>query len=162
MEAYMEFLPAFLITLGTFVLMEGAAWFMHKYVMHGFLWMLHEDHHQPHPGFFEKNDAFFLMFAVPSCLLFIFGSLDGIDFRFWIGMGILLYGIAYFLIHEVLIHRRFKWFDKTSNVYFRAVRKAHKVHHKKMYKEDGECFGMLLVPMKYFREAKQAQQQATS
>jgi beta-carotene 3-hydroxylase len=26
------------------------------------------------------------------------------------------------------------------------------VHHKHLGKEDGECFGMLLVPMKYYRE----------
>lgn len=25
---------------------------------------------------------------------------------------------------------RFKWFDKTQNRYFKAIRKAHKVHHK--------------------------------
>jgi beta-carotene 3-hydroxylase len=29
------------------------------------------------------------------------------------------------------------------------------VHHKHLNKEDGECFGMLFVPFKYFREAAQ-------
>ena len=47
------------IVLLTFFTMEGITWLTHKYVMHGFLWYLHEDHHQPTPGFFEKNDAFF-------------------------------------------------------------------------------------------------------
>jgi beta-carotene 3-hydroxylase len=29
------------------------------------------------------------------------------------------------------------------------------VHHKNQYKQEGECFGMLIVPMKYFKaEAK--------
>jgi beta-carotene 3-hydroxylase len=42
-------------------------------------------------------------------------------------------------------------------VYLRAIRKAHKVHHKHLGKEDGECFGMLVVPLKYFREAKRSQ-----
>ncbi|KKX47766.1 hypothetical protein L950_0224770 [Sphingobacterium sp. IITKGP-BTPF85] len=28
-----------------FVLMEGATWIIHKYIMHGFLWGLHKDHH---------------------------------------------------------------------------------------------------------------------
>jgi beta-carotene 3-hydroxylase len=37
-----------------------------------------------------------------------------------------------------------------------AIRKAHKVHHKHLGKEDGECFGMLVVPFKYYKEAKKA------
>jgi beta-carotene 3-hydroxylase len=135
--------------------MEFMAWFVHKYVMHGFLWILHKDHHQKEPGFFEKNDSFFLIFAVPSFLLTFFGSLNGIDIRFWIGLGIALYGMAYFLVHEVLIHKRLKWFSNTQNVYLWAVRRAHHIHHKRLGKEDGENFGMLLVPLKYFKEAKE-------
>jgi beta-carotene 3-hydroxylase len=73
-----------------------------------------------------------------------------------IGAGIAAYGIAYFLVHEVFIHRRLSWFKNSDNVYLRAIRKAHKVHHKHLGKEDGECFGMLLVPMKYFREARES------
>lgn len=145
-----------LITLGTFFFMEFVSWFTHKFVMHGFLWVLHEDHHQPHNHILEKNDAFFLMFAIPSSMLMVFGSLQGLDYRFFIGLGILLYGVAYFLVHEVLIHQRLPWFKRTNNIYFRAIRKAHKVHHKHLDKEDGECFGMLLVPMKYFKEAKKS------
>ena len=142
-----------LVTLGTFILMEGVTWCTHKYVMHGFGWYLHEDHHQPgYPHVFEKNDAFFVVFAIPSMLLFFFGIRPEINFLFFIGLGILFYGIAYFLIHDVLIHRRFKWFDKTDNWYFRALRKAHKIHHKNMGKHESECFGMLYVPMRYFKE----------
>ena len=142
-----------LITLATYVVMEGITWCTHKFVMHGLMWYFHEDHHQPRGGFFEKNDAFFLIFAVPSCLLIVFGSMGAFDFRFFIGIGILLYGLSYFLIHDVLIHQRFDWFSRTDNVYFRAIRKAHKVHHKHLNKEHGECFGMLYVPRKYFVEA---------
>ena len=141
-----------LITIGTFVIMEGVTWCTHKYVMHGFGWFLHEDHHQPgYPHVFEKNDAFFVIFAVPSIALFYFGTRGGFNYLFFIGLGILLYGIAYFLVHDVLIHRRFKWFDKTKNPYLRGLRKAHKKHHKHLGKEHGECFGMLFVPLKYFR-----------
>jgi beta-carotene 3-hydroxylase len=143
-----------LITLTTFVVMEGITWCTHKYLMHGSMWVLHEDHHQPGHGFFEKNDAFFVIFAIPSCLLMVFGGLHLFDWKFFVGLGVLFYGIAYFLVHDVLIHQRFKWFSRTDNLYFRALRKAHKVHHKHLYKEDGECFGMLLVPMKYFNQAR--------
>ncbi len=143
------------ITLGTFLMMEGITWCTHKYVMHGFGWFLHEDHHQPgYPHVFEKNDAFFVVFAIPSILLFYFGVHPQLNILFFIGLGILLYGIAYFLIHDVLIHQRFSWFKHTNNWYFRALRKAHKIHHKKLGKQEGECFGMLLVPKKYFKEYK--------
>jgi beta-carotene 3-hydroxylase len=141
------------ITLLTYILMEGITWCTHKFVMHGWMWYFHEDHHQPRGGFFEKNDAFFLIFAVPSCLMIVFGSMAAFDWRFYVGIGILLYGVSYFLIHDVLIHQRFDWFSRTDNLYFRAIRKAHKIHHKHLNKEDGECFGMLYVPKRYFVEA---------
>ncbi len=144
-----------LITLLTFVIMEGITWCTHKYVMHGFGWFLHEDHHQPgYKHVFEKNDTFFIVFAIPSILLFLFGINPELNFLFFIALGIFLYGFAYFLIHDVLIHRRFKWFNKTNNRYFRASRKAHKIHHKHLGKPDGECFGMLYFPYKYYKESK--------
>ena len=139
------------ITIGTFFLMEGVTWFTHKYVMHKFMWYFHEDHHQPrYQNVFEKNDIFFVIFAIPSILLFYFGIDDGLNYMFFIGLGILFYGISYFLVHDVLIHQRFKWFSNTKNKYLTGLRKAHKIHHKHLGKEDGECFGMLLVPFKYF------------
>lgn len=142
------------ITLLTFVVMEGVTWLTHKYIMHGLLWYLHEDHHQPgYPHVFEKNDAFFLIFAIPSAFLSYYGLSHFVYELFSVGLGIFLYGVAYFLIHDVLIHQRFNWFRYVSNPYFRALRKAHKVHHKHLDKEEGECFGMLFVPLRYFRES---------
>lgn len=142
-----------LITLSVFLTMEGVTWLTHKYVMHGFGWFLHEDHHEPgYPHVFEKNDAFFIVFAIPSMTLFFAGTYTPHTYLFFIGLGILLYGLAYFLVHDVLIHQRFKWFKHTNIKYFKALRKAHKVHHKNMGKADSQCFGMLYVPFKYFKE----------
>lgn len=153
----MEIVAYILITLSVFIVMEGVTWLTHKFVMHGLGWYLHEDHHQPgYPHIFEKNDAFFIVFAIPSILLFFFGTWNGLNWMFFVGLGILLYGIAYFTIHDVLIHRRFKWFDNTSSWYLRGLRKAHKMHHKHLGKEHGECFGMLYVPVKYFIEARKS------
>ena len=144
-----------LIPVATFFAMEFVAWFAHKYVMHGFLWVLHKDHHQREPGFFEKNDAFFLIFAIPSAAFYIIGSaVPGMFPLFFVGVGISLYGIAYFLVHDIFIHQRFKLFTRTNHRYLKAIRKAHKVHHKHLNPEDGECFGMLIVPPKYIKEAK--------
>ena len=142
-----------LITLGVFILMEGITWCTHKYIMHGFGWFLHEDHHQPgYPHVFEKNDAFFVIFAIPSSLSIYFGLQIQYFWLAAVGFGILFYGLAYFLVHDVLIHQRFKWFKRTKNRYLLGLRKAHKIHHKNMGKEESECFGMLFVPFKYFKK----------
>jgi beta-carotene 3-hydroxylase len=148
----MEILFFFAVTLTTFLTMEGITWMTHKFVMHGFLWYLHEDHHQPkYQGIFEKNDAFFVIFAIPSIALFYFGINPQLNYLFFIGLGILFYGIAYFVVHDIIIHQRFKLFTRTKNKYIVGLRKAHKIHHKHLGKEDGECFGMLNVPKKYFK-----------
>jgi len=141
-----------LITTGTFIFMEGVAWFAHKFVMHGLLWVLHKDHHQKKPHFFEKNDAFFLIFATPSILLFFFGSKAGFNWMFYIGLGILLYGLAYFIIHDILIHQRFKWFSRSNNRYIKTIKRAHKMHHKHLDRHHGESFGMLFAARKYWQQ----------
>jgi beta-carotene 3-hydroxylase len=139
-----------LISIGVFLLMEGITWLTHRYIMHGFLWYLHEDHHQKGPGFFEKNDAFFIIFAIPSWLCIMLGSMNEIYWVVSIGAGIALYGVAYFLVHEVIIHQRIKLFTRSKNRYIRAIRWAHKMHHKHLEKEKGESFGMLIVAKKYW------------
>ena len=65
------------IVLGTFFAMEGVAWLAHRFLMHGFLWFLHEDHHTKTPGALEKNDTFFLIFAIPSWLSIMLGMMNG-------------------------------------------------------------------------------------
>src|SRR6476661_569509 len=116
---------AFLVS---YVSMEAVAWMTHKYIMHGFLWSLHESHHKPHTGIFQKNDLFFLFYASIAMTLIYYGF-ENFDFRFWMGIGVTAYGFTYFVLHDVFIHRRGKWLDKLDNRYFRAMRKAHKVHH---------------------------------
>ena len=142
---------ALLFGILAFGLMEFGAWSAHKFLMHGPFWFLHEDHHKPTNSLFQKNDLFFLIFAIPSWLFIMLGFMNNSPSSIGFGFGIAAYGLVYFLVHDVLIHRRFKWFDKTNNYYFKAIRRAHKVHHKKLSKEEGECFGMLIVPSKYFK-----------
>lgn len=142
-----------LITLVTFICMEGVAWLAHKYLMHGLLWNLHADHHRKvSDSFLEKNDYFFLIFAIPGIASLAIGLYTPYTLLFFIGLGITIYGMAYFLVHDVFIHQRLPLLKRTDNIYFRAIRRAHKMHHKHLGKEDGECFGMLLVPFKYLQE----------
>ena len=143
------------ILAATFLVMEGITWLTHKYVMHGFLWYLHKDHHQPEPGFFEKNDTFFVIFAIPSMLLIYFGTFDNVRWMQAIGFGIMVYGFAYFLVHDVIIHQRIKWFTRSNNSYVRAIRWAHKMHHKHLDRFDGESFGMLYVAKIYRDKIRQ-------
>jgi beta-carotene 3-hydroxylase len=147
----MKTLIAIVTFTATFGIMEFMAWFIHKYIMHGILWSLHRDHHhKDHNSWFERNDAFFLFFAGLSMLFLMF-----VKNYFWlatpIGLGILAYGIAYFVVHDIFIHQRFKWLRTIDNAYARGLRRAHKIHHKHLGKEKGENFGMLLVPKKYFK-----------
>lgn len=141
------------IFLGTFSTMEFMAWFTHKYVMHGFLWKLHQDHHKKdHDSWFERNDFFFIFYAVVSMSCFYLGSETIFWYGYPLGFGILAYGIAYFIVHDIFIHQRFKLLRNANNWYAKGVRRAHKMHHKHLGKEHGECFGMLVVPFKYFKK----------
>ncbi len=153
----MQFLIYTLVVIMTFIAMEFVAWFTHKYVMHGFLWSWHADHHDPdlQHGFFEKNDLFFLVFAIPSMLCYLFGSfVPELRFLFFIGVGISLYGLTYFLVHDVYIHKRFSWFKHLDNKHSRAILRAHGAHHASKVKDDGESFGLLIVARKYYQTRK--------
>ncbi|MEO0731686.1 MAG: sterol desaturase family protein [Bacteroidota bacterium] len=142
------------ITLLTVIGMEFVAWAAHKYLMHGWLWVWHEDHHKPHyekEGFFEKNDLFFLVFALPSALSYIIGfEVAGFFWLVFVGIGISIYGAIYFLIHDVYIHRRFKWFKQLDSRYSRAILRAHGHHHAITEKYGCESFGLLVVDNKYY------------
>ena len=92
-----------LIFLTTFSIMEFMAWFTHKYVMHGWLWSLHKDHHHKESkGFFEHNDFFFLIFALPGIAGLLIGMQNDFNAFFWIGLGITLYGFTYFFVGNYL------------------------------------------------------------
>jgi len=146
------------VVILTVCAMEFVAWSAHKYLMHGWLWSWHEDHHDPihKKGFFEKNDRFFLVFAVPSAFCYMAGSfIEGWGLLLYVGIGISIYGLIYFLIHDVYIHQRFKWFRQLDNKYSRAILRAHGAHHAIKTKEDCESFGLLVVAPKFFKKRSQ-------
>jgi beta-carotene 3-hydroxylase len=134
-----------LLLAGTFAAMEGVAVFSHKYVMHGFLWCWHESHHLPREGIFEKNDLFAAIFAVPS-MLFIYLGTIGSPHLLWVGIGIALYGLMYFVFHDVIVHRRVRIRYKPKNAYMRRIVEAHWVHHSTNGKAGAVSFGFLYSP----------------
>jgi beta-carotene 3-hydroxylase len=145
------------LVLGTFLFMEGIAWFTHKYVMHGFLWTWHRDHHNHHKGFFEQNDLFAVVFSLTAISLIITGvEVPALYFLAWIGAGVTLYGFFYFVFHDIIVHRRVKMKVDTSGRYMQRIMRAHYIHHKVHTKEGAEAFGFLYAPKKYDRAVKSA------
>jgi beta-carotene 3-hydroxylase len=137
------------IILLTIASMEAFSWFIHKYLFHGPLWFIHKSHHVERKGWFEFNDVFSLLFASISLYLMWQGRTD-FNVKFWIGLGISVYGVIYFIFHDWFIHNRFKSF-KSSNSYLLGIRRAHKIHHKSIKKNPSEEFGLLLASKKYFQ-----------
>ncbi|MBI0401219.1 MAG: fatty acid hydroxylase [Cytophagales bacterium] len=133
-----------------FMAMEFSGWFIHKYIMHGILWKIHKTHHAHTKGFFELNDLFSLLFASIAIVL-IFLGIDRWDYRFWLGLGITIYGMSYFFLHDVLIHRRLKLFSKPKKGYLAGIFSAHQAHHYSKEKDGAVSFGLFIVPKKYFK-----------
>lgn len=150
-----------LVVLATVAAMEGIAWASHKYVMHGFGWAWHRDHHEPHTGVLEKNDLYALFGAGISIGLFVLGSPMILGARAWapgtwMGIGVLIYGVIYSLIHDGLVHQRyFKWVPRRG--YARRLVQAHRLHHATLGKEGGVSFGFLVArdPAALRRELRQ-------
>ncbi len=145
----MDWLVPALIVLASALAMEGVAWSSHKYIMHGFGWGWHRDHHEPHDKTFEKNDLFGVVGALMSISMFAIGSplvMGGGAWwpGTWIGLGILFYGIIYTLIHDGLVHQRyFRWVPKRG--YAKRLVQAHKLHHATIGKEGGVSFGFVFA-----------------
>ena len=138
------------IVIGTFIFMEGVAWFTHKYIMHGLLWNLHKSHHKVHKHFFEMNDLFAVIFSIPSILLIYIGySYESYSILKYFGIGIFLYGVAYLIFHDIIVHRRIKINFKINSEYMKRIMNAHYVHHKVHTKEGAKAFGFLFAPKKY-------------
>ena len=150
-EALLEFLISFTFF---FCGMEFMAWFLHKYVMHGFLWVLHEDHHTPpkHRKW-QLNDTFAIIFIPPSMFGIYFGPEWSMPWLSGMGWGITAFGAVYFVVHEVIIHRRWKFFN-AHGWYVDALKIAHQHHHRVSGKHGSSNFGMLVPPVRYFRYSK--------
>lgn len=145
----MTYILDFLLIIGAFLFMEFVAWFSHKYVMHGFMWFFHRDHHIRNGRKTEWNDIFALIFATPSIVFIYLGAIKPDHILLSLGVGIALYGLAYFMFHDVYVHQRIPLFKNFSNRYLRATVKAHMDHHKPNADYN---FGFLVAPFKYYKE----------
>jgi beta-carotene 3-hydroxylase len=142
MPDWLIYLTVFLVV---FIGMEGVAWALHRYVMHGFLWVLHESHHRPRKSWFEMNDLFGFFFTAVSVGLFLAGTLYYTPLLF-AGLGMTAYGVVYFLIHDVLVHRRVEHGFVPRNGYLRRVYQAHRLHHAVPGRDGAVSFGFVYAP----------------
>ena len=90
--------------------MEPWAAFVHHKVWHGPLWGVHESHHVERVGYFEKNDIFAALHALPAMALIVGSSYTAWQplaaLMFGFGLGMTIFGCAYAVIHDGLIHER--------------------------------------------------------
>jgi len=161
---WLTVLACVFLTVVTFLCWEFVAWLSHKFIMHGVLWTWHKSHHTVHDHLLEKNDWFGVVFSIPSIVLFYFGSEDHNPFLISVALGILFYGIFYFIFHDVIVHQRIKWRPVKQSKYLRRMIHAHYVHHAKHSKDNCEAFGFLYAPKKYqpkefqFKSSRQSTQ----
>ena len=149
MTTTIQIITYILLIPAGFFFMEILSYFMHKYLQHGILWFIHQDHHKYTKGKFQKNDTFTLFFSTLTILLFVFGFLNGFDYRFWFGLGIFIYGMGFFLYHDMVVHRRIPIKYKPKSKYLKRVIHAHRMHHQKSTATDGVSFGFFIASKKY-------------
>ena len=151
----MWYVPVIFTTIG-FLFMEGFSHFFHKHVLHGILWHVHRTHHRPSKSFFELNDAVSLFFGLLSTGLIVFGFDQGIAGMAYLGIGMAIYGMLYFILHDVVVHRRVKGVKyKPANRYFAALRRAHMQHHRHLDRTPGESYGLFIFPAKFYHQQKE-------
>jgi beta-carotene 3-hydroxylase len=147
-----------LIFLGTVAAMELFAYVMHRWVMHGPGWFLHESHHRARTGLFELNDLYGVIFALPSIALIWLG-VQGHWGAGWtaVGAGIAGYGAIYFGFHDWIVHQRLPHRIVPRSAYFKRIVQAHRLHHAIESKHGAVSFGFLWsAPVEQIKAALQA------
>ena len=136
-------LPHLLLMLGTATAMELVAWAVHKYVMHGWGWAWHRDHHEPGGRRWERNDLYALVFAAIAIVLMWPGPSAA---SWWVGAGLAVYGALYALLHDGLVHRRLPIGWTPRRGYLRRLVQAHRLHHATHGRDGCVSFGFLYAP----------------
>lgn len=147
------------VGLPVVVAMEPWAAFLHGKVWHSWGYILHESHHQPRSGTFEANDLFALTHAIPAMAMILYGCVGepGLlrEAAFGFGLGLSVFGFAYALVHDGLIHERLPVGFLMRSAFIRRVAAAHKVHHQR-----GEApYGLFWGPGELLRAARRSRAQ---
>ncbi len=116
-------------------LMEPWARVLHGRIWHGPMWGIHASHHAPRTGRFERNDLLSTLHA-PIAMALVIGGCQLVPrpsgaILIGIGAGMTLFGLAYLVVHDGLVHERLPVGFLAKLPYFKRVRAAHLVHHAK-------------------------------
>lgn len=142
----MSLIGLIVLFLLTVALMEGFAYVMHRWVMHGPGWILHASHHRPRKGIWELNDLYFVIFAAPSILLLLGGvQLDWGNWATAVGAGIAAYGAIYLGFHDIIVHQRVRHRYVPRSTYMKRIVQAHRLHHAVETREGNVSFGFLVA-----------------
>ncbi|MDY7041893.1 MAG: beta-carotene hydroxylase, partial [Chloroflexota bacterium] len=110
-------------------------------------------HHRPQDRGLQKNDLFAVFFGLISMGLIFTGVILGQMPPVSVGLGMALYGLGYFLFHDVMFHRRLRAIRiKSNSRYLRRIVHAHAIHHQKSGRKDGVSFGFLYAGRQYDSE----------
>ena len=125
--------------------MEPFTYCAHRWVMHGLAKFLHESHHRNAartvPTLLEANDFFPVILAAGVNILLALGfNQPSLSALVPTCVGITAYGFAYFIVHDVYIHRRLRLFGNKKVALLERLAVAHRRHHQ----FNGEPYGMLL------------------
>ena len=139
--------PLFWLVLCTAAfVMEFWAMLLHGRLWHGPWWPAHKSHHTPRTGLWEANDVFAAMHASVAIALIVAGLEHklGAHSHLFVaaGYGMTAFGIAYFVVHDGLIHGRLPVAFLGRIPWLRRVRNAHLVHHRL----DAAPYGLFLGP----------------
>lgn len=131
MSAALIWLPVALVVA---VWMDVWAALLHGLVWHRALWPIHRSHHLPRRGRYEKNDALSVLHAPIAIALILYGcqAEPGVvrEIAFGVGIGMTLFGVSYFVVHDGLVHGRLPVAFLLRVGYLRRVVEAHRKHHE--------------------------------
>ena len=152
-----------LAVAGAFWAMEIAAYVLHRWLFHGVLWRIHRTHHDPAHGHgqggLELNDLFSVGFAAVSLGLMWAGRAEPLGVAFGAGVGIAVYGLLYFVLHDLYTHGRFRRL-RMQNPAAQAVKRAHGRHHQSLSREGQEPYGLFLFPPRFGRRFRRTRDAA--
>lgn len=134
------------VVIAAIIAMEGFAVVVHRYIMHGPIgWGWHRSHHEETEGWFETNDLYAVVFSFLSGGILVFGNL-GVWPLQQVGIGLILYGVLYFIVHDGLVHQRWPFRYVPKHGYLKRLVQAHKMHHAVNGRDGCVSFGFLYAP----------------
>ena len=130
MSAAMVWIPVALVAAAVMELWAGL---LHARLWHRALWGVHRSHHRQGERGLEANDALSVLHAPLAIALILYGCAGAAgllrEVAFGVGIGMTMFGAAYLVVHDGLVHGRLPVGALGRIPYFARVAEAHRVHH---------------------------------